>query len=249
MAIMRLKTRYYRALPIDTAGYEAEHFELPLDKTALVGMHCWNIGCADGPAVDMNFCVGIGWPQATREAGRIMADVIRPVMDAARRTGMAVCHVESDWMDGQYPHIESRRQALEALHPRHQAMEDRAHGKAYLRDSPLASMQRAALVAPQDDEPLVFYSDQLDTYLQTRGIETIFYTGFAADMCLLGAEGGARAMLARGYRCIVLRDATVGVETPQSFSERLSTRYALQLFEWKIGYGTTSTAFLEALGD
>ena len=249
-ATIRIKTRYYRALPVDTAGHEEQHFELPLDKTALVGMHCWNIGCPDGPVEDVNFCVGMGWPQATREAGRIMAEVIRPAMDAARRVGMAVCHVESDWMDGQYPDIDSRRdlgRPARDLHPRHQAMEDRAHGKQYLRDSPLARMRRAALVSPVGDEPLVFYSDQLDEYLQARGIETLFYTGFAADMCLLGAEGGAQAMLARGYRCIVLRDATVGVETPQSFAERLSTRYAIHLFEWKVGYGTTSKGFIEAL--
>ena len=101
----RLKTRYYRALPIDAPGYEEEVFELSLEKTALVGMHCWNIGCPDGPPVDVDFCVGMGWPQATEEAGRIMREIVRPAMDAARRVGMPVCHVESDWMDGQYPDV------------------------------------------------------------------------------------------------------------------------------------------------
>ena len=71
--------------------------------------------------------------------------------------------------------------------------------------------------------------------------------GFAADMCLLGAPGGARDMLARGYRCILLRDATVGVETPQSFPERLSTRYAVHLFEWKVGFGMETEELVEAL--
>ncbi len=247
---LKIKTRYYRALPIDTAGYEEEEFELPLEKTALVGMHCWNIGCADGPAEDVNFCVGMGWSQATAEAGRIMAEVIRPAMDAARTAGLAVCHVESDWMDEQYPQVLSRRQEeLPPLHPRQRQMDERAHGFDYLENSPLARMRRAEIVSPQGDEPLVFYSDQLDEYLKERGIETLFYTGFAADMCLLGAEGGARPMLARGYRCIVLRDATVGVETPQTFAERLSTRYALHLFEWKIGYGTTSAEFMQAIGE
>jgi len=245
---IKIKTRYYRALPIDNPGYEEEAFELPLEKVALVGMHCWNIGCPDGPAEDMDFCVGMGWPQVTAEAGRIMVEVIQPAMDAARQKGMAVCHVESDWMDEQYPQVKSTRaRELPSLHPRQLAMDERAHGVDYLARSPLAHMRRAEVVSPQGDEPLVFYTDQLDQYLQVRGIETLFYTGFAADMCLLGAEGGARPMLARGYRCIVLRDATVGVETPQSFAERLNTRYALHLFEWKIGYGTTSTDFIKAL--
>ncbi|MDP6701828.1 MAG: hypothetical protein QGH25_19405, partial [Candidatus Latescibacteria bacterium] len=71
--------------------------------------------------------------------------------------------------------------------------------------------------------------------------------GFATDMCVLGAEGGARPMLARGYRCILMRDATVGVETPESFPQRLATRYATHLFEWSLGYSTTSADFAIAL--
>ena len=244
-----VKTRYYRARPVNNPGHEQEIFELPLEKTALVAMHCWNIGCPDGPAEDTSFCVGMGWPQATREAGRIMAETIRPVMDAARRTSMAVCHVESDWMDNQYPDVESHRQPPNPLHPHHQAMEDRAHGPKYLQESPLANMRRARVVSPQGNEPMVFYGDQLNAYLQKQKIETLFYCGFAADMCLLGAPGGARDMLSRGYRCILLRDATVGIETPQSFPERMNTRYAIHLFEWKIGFSIGSDQLIQRLGN
>ena len=113
--------------------------------------------------------------------------------------------------------------------------------------SPLAQMRRAEVVSPLGDEPLVFYTDVLDEYLRSRGVETLIYMGFAADMCLLGAEGGARAMLARGYRCVVMRDATVGVETPESFPRRLSTNYALHIFEWSLGFGCTSAQFREAV--
>ena len=247
-AALQLEARYYRALPIDRPGYEQVTLSLPVEKTALVGMHCWNIGCPDGPPVDVDYCVGMGWPQATEEAGRIMAEVIRPAMDEARAIGMAVCHVESDWMDHQYPHIESRRSGGPgSLHPYQQEMLERAHGVDYMRRSPLAKMRRAEVVSPQGDEPLVFYTDVLDEYLRSRGVETLIYMGFAADMCLLGAEGGARAMLARGYRCVVMRDATVGVETPESFPRRLATNYALHIFEWSLGFGCTFAQFREAV--
>lgn len=245
---IRLNTRYYRALPTDHPGYEQEVFELPVEKTALIGMHCWNIGCPDGPPVDVNYCVGMGWPEATAEAGRIMKEVIRPAMDAARGIGLPVCHVETDWMDTQYPEVPSRR--------RHEAgpaaslqreMLERAHGRDYLKNSPLARMRRAQIVEPVGDEPLVFYTDQLDAYLKERGSETLIYTGFAADMCVLNAEGGARAMLGRGYRCILMRDATVGVETPDTFPKRLATRYGIHLFEWQVGYSTTLRDFLTAV--
>ena len=68
-------------------------------------------------------------------------------------------------------------------------------------------------------------------------------------MCLLGAPGGARDMLSRGYRCILLRDATVGVETPQSFPDRMNTRYAIHLFEWKIGFSIESDQLIKTLGN
>ncbi len=245
---LQLPARYYRALPTDRPGFEEVILSLPLKKTALVGMHCWNIGCPDGPSVDTDFCVGMGWPQASQEAARIMAEVIRPAMDLARSIGMPVCHVETDWMDRQYPHVESRRSRDSApIHPRQREMLERAHGKDYMERSPLAQMRRAEIVSPVGDEPLMFYSDVLDEYLSERGVDTLIYMGFAADMCLLGAEGGARPMLARGYRCIVIRDATVGVESPDTFPQRLATNYGLHIFEWTLGYGCTFAQFQHAV--
>ena len=245
---LRLPARYYRSVPTDRAGYEKVTLSLAVDKTALVGLHCWNIGCPDGPATDANYCVGMGWPQATQEAARIMAEVIRPAMDLARSVGMAVYHVETDWMDRKYPHIESRRSnAAATVHPVRQELFERAHGADYMERSPLAEMQRAEIVSPVGDEPLVFYSDTLDEYLRERGIETLIYMGFAADMCLLGAEGAARPMLARGYRCVVIRDGTVGVESPDTFPQRLATNYGLHIFEWTLGHGCTFAQFKQAI--
>ena len=247
---LQLSARYYRALPTDRPGYEEVILSLPLKKTALVGMHCWNIGCLDGPSVDTDFCVGMGWPQATREAARIMAKVIRPAMDLARSIDMPVCHVETDWMDRQYPHVESRRSGDSSpIHPRQREMLERAHGVDYMERSPLTQMRRAEIVSPVGDEPLMFYSDVLDEYLRERGVDTLIYMGFATDMCLLGAEGGARPMLARGYRCIVMRDATVGVESPDTFPQRLATNYGLHIFEWTLGYGCTFAQFVQAVDE
>ncbi len=248
---LKLNARYYRARPIDNPGFEPVTFDLPVAHTALIGMHCWNIGCPDGPPLDMDYCVDMGWPQATAEACRLMGDVIRPAMDAARKIGMPVCHVETDWMDAQYPHISSRRDKTGTRKPAgiQKEMLDRAHGPDYLARSPLAKMKRAEIVSPIGDEPLVFYTDTLDEYLKTHRVETLIYTGFAADMCVLNSEGGASAMLGRGYRCILIRDGTVGVERPDTFDERLATRYGIHIFEWKLGYSTSFDDFMMAVGD
>ena len=143
--------------------------------------------------MDVDYCVGMGWPQSTEEAGRIMAEVIRPAMDEARSIGMAVCHVESEWMDHQYPpHRVAGARTGRGLYTRtSRRCSNGLTGVDYMRRSPLAKMRRAEVVSPQGDEPLVFYTDVLDEYLRGRGVETLIYMGFAADMCLLGAEGGS----------------------------------------------------------
>lgn len=247
--VVHLKARYYRALPIDDPGYEEVTFELPVKQTALIGMHCWNIGCPDGPPMDVSFCVDLGWPQSTEEGYRIMKEVMRPAMDAARGIGMPVVHVEADWMDEQYPEIPSRRDRTKVWKPqgRQKEMLDRAHGADYMTKSPLTKMRRCEVVSPVGDEPMVFYTDTLDEYLKAHGIETLIYTGFAADMCVLGAEAGGQAMLARGYRCILMRDGTVGVERPDTFEERLATRYGIHIFEWKVGFSTTFEDYMTAV--
>ena len=190
---LRLAARYYRSVPTDRAGYEEVTLSLPLSRRPP-----WSASTAGTSAVPtvriQTPTTASGWagPNRQREAARIMAEVIRPAMDLARSVGMAVCHVETDWMDRKYPHIESRRSDASAtVHPVRQELFERAHGADYMERSPLAEMQRAEIVSPVGDEPLVFYSDTLDDYLRERGIETLIYMGFAADMCLLGAEGAA----------------------------------------------------------
>ena len=252
---LKLKTRHYRALPIDKAGYAEDVFELPVERTALIGLHCWNVGLPDGPEIDVNYVTGMGWPQAIEESWRVMKEVIRPAMDIARRIGMPVCHVEPEDFDKHYPQVPSRR-TRENQHPsdrwaiarpgQFQTIEKRSTG-VDLAKSPAARMKRAKIVEPLGDEPLVFYTDQLDAYLQERGVETLIYTGFAADMCILNSEGGGRPMLRAGYRCILMRDGTVGVETPATFPERLATRYGIHRFEIAVGYSTTSADFQTAV--
>lgn len=258
MKTVNLPTRYYRSIPIDKADYEYETVTIDPAKTALVGMHCWNIGCPDGPEVDPDYCVGMGFPDAFREAGRIMRECIRPAMDAARQAGITVCHVENDSIAKKHP------EALADADPPPRAsggssapppvvegwrerMTIRAHGEEYLTRSPYARMDRAEVVAPQPDEPYVYQTAQFDRVLRRSGIENLIYTGFATDMCVLYAPGGVQAMAAYGYRIFLIRDATIGVEYPDTFAERLSTRWATRIFEFKFGNSLLLSDFLEAV--
>ena len=240
--MLNLSGRYFRPIPLDSAGYETEPLTLDPRKTALVAMHCWNIGCEDGPPMDKNYFVGMGSLESAREAGRIMRDCIRPAMDAAREAGVLVCHVENDLIARQHP--EALVDAQEPAPPDEappvvpgwrKRMEDRFHGKDYPTHSPLAKMDRARLVFPLPGEPFVYQTGQLDRVLRRRGIENLVYCGFATDMCVLRAPGGIEPMASSEYRLFLMRDATIGVECPDTFDKRIATRWAIRYFETHFG--------------
>ena len=245
---LRLVGRYYRTIPITDPGYEYEDLELEEAETALVAMHCWNIGCPDGPEIDPDYWVGMGFPVAHREAERIMVEIIRPAMDAARGAGVLVCHVESETI-----RVNRSRGPVEGpvdglMEPRgwRERMAWRHHGRDYPNRSPLARMDRAKVVEPVEGEPFVCTTEELHEVLQEGGIRNLVYSGFATDMCVLRAPGGVEPMAGHDYRIFLLRDATVGVECPDTFDERLATRWAIRYFETHFGDTFTTRDFIEA---
>jgi nicotinamidase-related amidase len=251
--MLTLAGRYYRPIPLDAAGYETEALELDPRKTALLAMHCWNIGCPDGPPIDRNFFVGMGSIESAREASRIMQECIRPAMDAARQAGVLVCHVESEWIARHHPEAQTGAEAAGAedsgppvVPGWRKKMEDRFHGIDYLTRSPLAKMDRAKIAFPLPGEPFVYQTGQLDRVLRQRGIENLVYAGFATDMCVLRAPGGIEPMAPREYRLFLLRDATIGVECPDTFAERIATRWAIRYFETHFGDTMLTNDFIAA---
>lgn len=239
---LNLTGRYFRPIPLDSAGYETEALALDARKTALVAMHCWNIGCEGGPPIDKNYFVGMGSLESFREAEHIMRECICPAMDAARQAGVLVCHVESELIARRHPEalVDADAPVMPDEGPPvvtgwRKKMEDRFHGKDHPTQSPLAKMDRAQTTLPLPGEPFVHQTGQLDRALRRRGIENLIYAGFATDMCVLRAPGGIEPMAPREYRLFLMRDATIGVECPDTFGERIATRWAVRYFETHFG--------------
>jgi len=248
-----LPGRYFRPIPLDAAGYETEPLALEARKTALVAMHCWNIGFEDGPPIDKDFFVGMGSLESFREAERILRECIHPAMDAARQAGVLVCHVECELIARRHPEAQvdaeppsTQDEGPPVVAGWRKKMEDRFHGKDYPTRSPLAAMDRAKIVFPLSDEPFIYQTAQLDRALRRRGIENLIYTGFATDMCVLRAPGGIEPMASREYRLFLMRDATVGVECPDLFAERIATRWAIRYFETHFGDSVLCDDFVAA---
>jgi len=259
---LKLPGRYYRLRPIDAPGYETEPVELELEKTALISLHCWDIGCEGGPAIDVNYAVGLLFPQGLAEAERIMKEKIAPAIAAARAHGLLVAHVTNysiamkdpvaqEDMDPMpkteiNPLIPGSSTAQPVIPGWAQYIHERAHGP-YLYNPPYSEMNTAKVVAPQPGDPYVFQTGQLHRALRKRGIENLIYTGFAADMCVLRAGGGAEPMLELGYRVYLVRDATLAVEYPDTFDQRLMTLWALRYFESHCGDTFLFEEFMAAM--
>jgi len=246
--------RYYRSLPIDRTGYETTRVELEAERTTLVVMHCWDIGCEGGPEVDPRFCVGMGYYEDFGEAERIMREVIRPCMEAARRAGVLVAHVESPTIGVKHPEAQEEldppgspgEPIREVVPGWREQMAARSHGADYATRSPYGRMDRAGIVAPRPGEPFAYQTGQFHRLLRRRGIENLIYTGFATDMCVLRAPGGIEAMAPYSYRLYLMRDATLGVELPVSFEERVATRWGMAYFETHYGDTVLSADFIDA---
>lgn len=252
--ILSMPGRYYRTLPLGSTGYETVRIELDAERTALVVLHCWNIGCKNGPPIDPRFFVGMGFYENFAEAERIMREVIRPCMDAARTAGLCVAHVEAQTIADKRPEAQDAAEppmgvsegAKEVVPGWRARIMVRFHGDDYMTRSPYAIMDRADVVAPMPGEPFAYQTAQFHRLLQRRGIENLIYTGFAADMCLLRAPGGIEHMAPYGYRLYLMRDATLGVELPETFVDRIATRWAIAYFETHYGETVTSVDFIAA---
>jgi len=238
-----LKGRYYRTIPITAPGYEEEILELDANKTVFVSLHCWNVGCPENP-LDVNYWVDMGFPQTTEEAHRIERDLIRPALDAARRAGMLVCHVQAESIAKKYPqHLveveEGPLRPVSTFEPAIPGYREiilaRNHGEDYPTRSPLRDMDFPRVVAPLPGEPIVYTTKQFDHILRKCGIVNLIYAGFATDMCILNAPGGIGPMFGLGYRVLLIREATLGVEMPDWFEERIATRWAIRFMETHYG--------------
>ena len=71
-------------------------------------------------------------------------------------------------------------------------------------------------VKPLDGDVLVVTTEQFDDWLRGQGIDTLLYTGFSANLCILDSPAAIKAMAALGYRCVILGQATTADQFPET---------------------------------
>ena len=236
MANFEIPLQYYQIARLYGPGMPASGVEglkqkvvaKPISQVGLVLVHCWNLGEADGP---YPFAQGERHPGEAAdwvpEAHDIIAAKIRPLLDAARQAGMAIFHLAQAGYADRYdqyrrlvadPELSAPRSPPQGcIRPRSR---DEQWADKYGPDFPgpvwethAGAFDIAAALRPLADEDVFLNGRELNGLCRRRDIDTLFYAGFMADLCLLNIPGAIREMAnVFKYRCAVLRDATTAYE-------------------------------------
>jgi nicotinamidase-related amidase len=200
------------------------------------------------------------WCRGATERVDQIAVRMEPLLEKARAAGILIIHAPSETMDF-YAGSEGRKLAQSAPHadppqtpPLHDPplpIDDSNGGcdtpgdtehRAWSRETPLLT------IAPGD----VISESVTEIYnlLRERGIDTMFYMGVHANMCILNRSFGIRQLARWGIHCILVRDLTDAMYEPSSrpfVSHAAGTELVIQYIEQHWAPTITSAQFTQAL--
>jgi nicotinamidase-related amidase len=187
---------------------------------------------------------------------------MEPLLKRARAAGILIIHAPSETMDF-YAGSEGRRLAQSAPHvdppetaPLHDPplpIDDSNGGcdtpgdtehRAWSRETPLLT------IAPGD----VISDSGMEIYnvLRQHGIDTVFYMGVHANMCILNRSFGIRQLARWGVHCILVRDLTDAMYEPSSrpfVSHAAGTELVIEYIEQHWAPTVTGVQLMQALPD
>lgn len=88
---------------------------------------------------------------------------------------------------------------------------------------------------------------ELTRVLKNRGIQYLFYSGYASNMCILGRPTGIFEMQKLGYDIVFVRDASLAIEAPEFLDQEMTHQVATYMIEANWGSSTNVGNVLAAL--
>lgn len=272
--ILTLPAHYYKQHNADLTadipgrgydGWTTRLLDVPLEKTALVSMHAWNPGLVgDIPAgVNSPYAGWFRFVEYLSRAVPITRTVFPPLLKAARDANMTVIHVGStENYVGKYAGYQKaktlagespdRSEGAVADPLRHQWQAERLaqmrgdeNGEEIKAGQQFLDFPPQAM--PQEGEPIVINSHQLNAVCREKGIWHLIYIGFAINWCLLASPGGMVDMSRMGYVCSTIRQATTAVENRETCTEEHAKAVALWRVSLMFGYVFDVDPFIGAL--
>jgi len=252
MAILNLRLRYFQdSTPLDVPHREENfirrhvHMQLPIAQTALVLVDVWNTHFIES------------WIERAVET--IEKSVV-PALETARQAGLTIVHAPSPVVAETYAELEHHRVAEPVPEPDWPPSEFRARTGEYaafcgprqqlpgipdlweeenqLRMSPTIEVKHGDFV--------IATGQQLHELARESSILHLVYAGFATNWCILNRDYGMRAISRRGYNTMLLRDATMGVEYPDTVESCFATELSIREVETQIGFSASNEDFLKA---
>ncbi len=253
MTTLDLTVRYFQdSTPADVACRE-ENFvrrqvemQLPVEQTALVLVDLWNTHFIET------------WLE---RAVRVTKEAVVPAIEAARAAGLTIVQApspevaakfeqlqrheppapvaEPDWPPAPFRAREGEYAAFKG--PRNQPPGIATHWEAH-RDK----LDMSPEIEVREEDFVIATGEQLHDLARQRGIVHLIYAGFATNWCILNRDYGMRAISRRGYNMILLRDATIGVEYPDTVDACFATEMAIREVETQIGFTASNEDFFAA---
>ena len=253
MPKLDLRVRYFQDstppdMPCREENFVRRHIQMshPLEQTALVLVDVWNVHFIES------------WIERAR---KITREVIFPILEGARQSHLAIIHAPSPPVAEKFDQLGACLSPPTASEPIWPPTEFRHRYGEYIvfrgprsqppgigvHWNPIADqLSISPLIDVLQEEDVIATGPQLHDLLAQKGILHLVYVGFATNWCVLGRDYGIRAMSSRGYNIILLREATTGVEFPDTLDQLFTTEIAIREVEQQYGFTASKKDFLLA---
>ncbi len=254
MKELNLRVRYFQDstpadVPCRETAFIRREFEMPLpiEETALVLVDVWNVHFIET------------WIE---RAAQITTECVVPVLDAARQVGLTIVHAPSPPVAEQYPQLKRHKPPEPSVPSAWPPADFRSRAGDYAvyrgpRSQPpgigghwdkLASqLSISPTIDVKPEEFVIATGQQLHALLEGRRILHLLFAGFATNWCVLGRDYGIRSMGRYGYNIILLRDATTGVEFPDTYDNLFTTEISVREVEQQYGFSASNADLFEAV--
>lgn len=218
--------------------YSTLNWKIPLSQTALVLVDVWQRH----------------YLKDTEERGeRIIQNKLIPLLTACRKAGMSVIHAPSPEVAQKHPNW-VKLQKPEEFHPGRdewppiEFLNNSGPYKAFAMPFEAREEERNNLpeltfhpmVIPEEKEPVIATGEELHRYCKQNGILFLFFAGFNTNACILVRDYGTLQMGSRGYKVILIRDCTTGMESKETHSTLAQTNNAILFLEMFGHFSVTS---------
>ncbi|MBN1671486.1 MAG: isochorismatase family protein [Kiritimatiellae bacterium] len=237
-SVLYIQPRYYR-WHVDpgvewvepNTGYATLDWEIPVSQAALVLVDVW----------DRHYL-----KDTAARSERIVREKLCPLLRACRAGGLRVIHAPAPklarecaaWVGAGAAGPE--RPACETPWPPSEFRADKGPYSKYAKPAEPREKERADRVAglqihpdalPQGDDVVIATGEELHRYCTAQKILFLFYAGFNTNACILLRDYGTVEMAKRGYKIVIVRDCTTGMESFETHDELWLTRGAVLFLE------------------